>query len=300
MQRLVALFMVAATASGCSYERTSNSGMPTAPSDLPPLSSGEGSGTLTGVWASPAVSGIPGDTTCSSVQWRINSQTETSLIGEFYASCSYGIVVAGIASGQLNGNDVSVQVSGTGTLPGIVSCPFSLNGAGQIQGDTMPLHYTGDTCFGPVQGQTTLRRPSASEPEPPPPPAPEPPPASAANPFHIGAGPLTAARAEQVVYATGNEYAHLRAPRATNSEAIAASEELLLRTIWHLQLAGFDAARQKNPSGAISNDKLTLFADGRWETYDIFLDYGNAGRETQMIFYPVGGANPQPNPGIPD
>jgi hypothetical protein len=116
----------------------------------------------------------------------------------------------------------------------------------------------------------------------------------------VGPGPLSRARAEQVVHATGNEHAHLTTPRPTSDEAIAAAEELLLRMIWHLQLAGFEAARQRNPSGAISNDKLTIVTDGAWRAYDVFLDYGQPNQTTRVIFYEVFPASPLPYPGVPD
>jgi hypothetical protein len=74
---------------------------------------------------------------------------------------------------------------------------------------------------------------------------------------------------------------------------------LLLRTIWHLQLAGFQASRQKNPSGAISNDKLTIFIDGAWKVYDIY-SLGFAGRPTTVQMLEITGANPVPEAGIPD
>ena len=35
--------------------------------------------------------------------------------------------------------------------------------------------------------------------------------------------------------------------------------------IWHLHLAGFQAGRQRNPSGAISIDKLTIVHQRRVE-----------------------------------
>jgi len=55
---------------------------------------------------------------------------------------------------------------------------------------------------------------------------------------------------------------------------VAAAAELLRRAIWHLHLAGYQSGRQRNPSGAISNDKLTIAIDGAWRAYDIFMDMG--------------------------
>jgi hypothetical protein len=302
-----AVFGAALAVTGCGFEHSSLPAAPSgpsAPSPDPGASTGDNSsGALTGVWSSPAVAAIPAGTTCHEFQWRITSQTTTYLSGEFYANCSAGIVVRGVASGQLNGSDVTLGASGTATLPGILSCPFSLNGTGQIQGnnESMNLQYSGTTCVGPVSGTETLRRPAPSQPEPPAPAAPEPPPPSdSVNPYHVGDGPLSYERAEAIVHATGEEYSYLRAPRSSESEAIGASEELLLRIIWHLKLGGFDAGRQRNPSGAISNDKLTIFINGSWHAFDVFLDLGHAGQATQTIFYEVSPPGPVGTDGIPD
>ena len=87
----------------------------------------------------------------------------------------------------------------------------------------------------------------------------------------------------------------------TDAQAVGAADQLLLRTIWHLQLAGYQAARQRNPSGLISSDKLNIFIGGAWQLYDIF-SLGYAGRATIVQFFKMdaGGANPVPNGGIPD
>jgi hypothetical protein len=159
------------------------------------------------------------------------------------------------------------------------------------------------TCLGPVHGHETLRRPHPQAPPPPPPPAPEPtpapPPPPSESPYHVGPGPTSEARAKQVVESTAQEFPHLTAVFGSEGEAVAAADELLLRTIWHLKLAGFDAARQKNPSGAISSDKLNIFVNGGWHVYDIF-SLGYAGRATTVIFIEVPLPNPQPNSGRAD
>jgi len=102
---------------------------------------------------------------------------------------------------------------------------------------------------------------------------------------HIPAGAPTEARAQQVVF-------------GTEAAAEDAAEQLLLRTIWHLQLAGFQAARQRNPSGLISKDKLTINIGG-WRAFDIY-SLGVAGRATTVQFFEIGGTNPVPDPGIKD
>src|SRR5262245_28514745 len=236
-----------------------------------------GSGSLTGVWTSaPPV--IPSSLSCGSFHWAITSQTSSSLAGDFYAVCAAIVLVQGHASGQLNGagTEVALRVNGTATVQGAISCPFDLSGTGYIEGNTaIRIPYSGTTCLGPVHGEETLRRPASNEPTPEPPHTQEPeapstPGTSSTNPSHVPPGPLSAAQAEQVVYATAREFPNLTAPPPTESEGISRAEELLLRTIWHLKLYGFDAGRQRNPSGAISNDKLTILIDGRWRAFDIF------------------------------
>jgi hypothetical protein len=82
-------------------------------------------------------------------------------------------------------------------------------------------------------------------------------------------------------------------------EAVAAADELLGRTIWHLQLAGFQAARQRNPSAAISSDKVSIVINDRWHVYDIF-SLGVAGRATRVQWIEVPLPNPVATEGIPD
>jgi len=111
---------------------------------------------------------------------------------------------------------------------------------------------------------------------------------------HIPAGPPTAPRAEQVVSGTGREFPGLTAQGPSEP----AAEQLMLRMIWHLRLAGFQAGRQKNPSGAISGDKLSVFADGYWRAYDV-VSTRSAG-PLDVHFDEVFPANHVPDTGIPD
>jgi hypothetical protein len=136
-------------------------------------------------------------------------------------------------------------------------------------------------------------------PTPTPDPEPEPIPAPPQSVFHVGPGPLSVDRAKEVVSGTSNEFPHLTAVMDSERAAAAAADELLGRTIWHLQLAGFQAARQRNPSGAISSDKVSIVIDGRWRVYDIF-SLGTAGRATRLQWLEVPLPNPVGSDGIPD
>jgi hypothetical protein len=121
------------------------------------------------------------------------------------------------------------------------------------------------------------------------------------NGYDDGQGsPQSEQYALDIIHGTADEYPHTLAIFDNEPQAVLAAEELLLRIIWHLKLQGFDAARQRNPSGAISMDKMNIFIRGTWRTYDIFT-LGFAGVATR-----VGGLqrmfpeDPQFHDGIPD
>lgn len=117
---------------------------------------------------------------------------------------------------------------------------------------------------------------------------------------HVAPGtPLTAITAGQIVCGTAAEFPALVAPTANQLDRDANQAELLLRIIWHLNLAGFTAGRQKNPSGVISGDKLTVQIAGAFIAYDVFqgVDFGTF-LPTHMI--KVCPASYIPEPGTPD
>ena len=117
--------------------------------------------------------------------------------------------------------------------------------------------------------------------------------------YHVAPGALTEAQAIRILDATALEFSCLLAVFPTEDQALAAAEEFLLRFIWHLERAGFEADRQRNPSGLISKDKFTLRLDGAWRAFDIMtLGYGGvAGRIVWIEMFPPG---PTAHGGIPD
>jgi len=153
---------------------------------------------------------------------------------------------------------------------------------------------------GPWSSTQVFRTPEA-----PPPPVFVPPPSGgggsggSGGSGHIAPGPSTEDRARQVVFGTAAEFSYLTRVFGSEGEAVAAASELLDRTIWHLQLAGFQAGRQRNPSGLVSEDKVTIFVSGSWHVYDIF-SLGFAGRATTVQFVEITGANPVPTSGRAD
>ena len=92
---------------------------------------------------------------------------------------------------------------------------------------------------------------------------------SAGSTGHITGTPtLDAFTAGQIVCGTANEFPSLLAATANQPARDANVLELLGRMIWHLQQAGFTAGKQKNPSGTISTDKLTVQIAGELRAYD--------------------------------
>jgi hypothetical protein len=117
---------------------------------------------------------------------------------------------------------------------------------------------------------------------------------------HGGSTGLTAIHAGQLVGGTMNEHAALRNPTLTIGERLTNAENLLRRVIWHLQLAGFTSGRQKNPSGLISQDKITVVVDGVLRAYDIFIDLSNFAIQLKGHMGEVGPPKMVGDAGIPD
>jgi hypothetical protein len=100
------------------------------------------------------------------------------------------------------------------------------------------------------------------------------------------------------VRATADEFPCLLAVFPTEALALLNAEQLLRRMIWHLEAAGFQANRQRNPSGLISNDKLTINVGG-WRVFDV-MTLGYAGVAGRVTFNEVPLPDPVNDSGIPD
>lgn len=116
---------------------------------------------------------------------------------------------------------------------------------------------------------------------------------------HPGVVPQTAFEFGRIIGGVANEYPLLLAPTPDLPTREAFIEELLLRMIWHLNEAGFTAGRQKNPSGAISKDKLTVDIGGEAIAYDVFSGV-DPSQAVPVRAGRVCPANYQPDGGIPD
>ena len=86
----------------------------------------------------------------------------------------------------------------------------------------------------------------------------------------IGVTPLDAYHAGLIIGGTANEFPLLTAPAIDEPTRENQNEELVRRMIWHLNQAGYVAGRQRNPSSAISKDKLTVEIGGETFAYDVF------------------------------
>lgn len=75
----------------------------------------------------------------------------------------------------------------------------------------------------------------------------------------------------KIVGGVGAEFPALQAVAVDEPTRRANIAELIGRVIWHLQLAGFQAGKNKNPSGATGIDNFTVMVDGVWRGYDIIL-----------------------------
>ena len=280
-------------AAACGFESTRDVVIPTnGPGGLSPEA--------VGVWTSMSFT-PPDPKSCGNFEWKITSQTPTSMAGDFSASCMNGAVeITGSASGHIDGTIVPMTANGQAIGAGLV-CPFALTGTGHILNErSMRVDYSGTTCAGPVSGSETLTKRDPEPPPPPPDPEPAPPEPSAPNPFHVAGGPPTEARAQQVVNNTAAEFPYNTAPHHDLGLKVALTEQLLLRTIWHLHVAGFEAGRQRNPSGAISVDKLTVLINGSWIAVDIYTNFDVPGVPLGVIWWPVSPPNHVPEGGIPD
>jgi len=196
---IVASLAVALVTTACGFEHSTSVLVPTSvpasngstPSTGNGAGGGPGSGStqatpsLVGTWTSAsATPTLPDPSTCGNFTYQIASQTSSSISGTFTAVCGGGLAIAGNVSGTLNGTAVSITVSGTASMPGIPSCPFTLSGNGAIEdnGNTLRVPFTGQTCLGPVSGTEVLRRPQPAAPAPVPAPEPAPAPAPAPEP----------------------------------------------------------------------------------------------------------------------
>ena len=88
----------------------------------------------------------------------MTQQSETTYTGSFLATCTEGIELEGTATGVYENDVLDVDATGTATLPGVASCPFTLTGTARMEGDAIRVDYTGNTCLGAISGSELLQR----------------------------------------------------------------------------------------------------------------------------------------------
>jgi hypothetical protein len=114
---------------------------------------------------------------------------------------------------------------------------------------------------------------------------------------HVAPGALTEDKARQVTFAVADEFPCYFGTFGSEAQVQDAAETLLRRIIWHLEKYGFQADRQRNPSGLISKDKVAIFISGSWHVYDIF---SLGATQLAMGWTEVFPADPVADSGIPD
>lgn len=95
---------------------------------------------------------------------------------------------------------------------------------------------------------------------------------------HLTPGfPLDSVSVGKIICGTADEFPSLTAPTVDQATRDTNQDELLNRIIWHLLNGGFEAGKQRNPSGVVSGDKITVKVGTNWLAYDVFqgVDYTN-------------------------
>jgi len=114
---------------------------------------------LLGSWTSQSITPTASSgQTCSNFIWNVTTQTSSDIAGTFTAVCLGNMNISGSGTGHIENSTLSVSVSGTGSMPNVPNCAFSLSGSGPIVGETIKLPYSGTTCLGPQSGTVTLRK----------------------------------------------------------------------------------------------------------------------------------------------
>ena len=148
LTRFVPALALAVLAAGCfSLEHKSTV---TAPTDAQSLAA------LLGSWTSSPV--LPSADTCTDFSWEVTEQTGNSAAGVFSGTCPGGLRLTGTARGTLLGSTVTWTADGNATASGLPACAFTLNGTAYLEGSTIRVPYTGQTCLGPVKGEEVFRR----------------------------------------------------------------------------------------------------------------------------------------------
>ena len=204
----LALSLVASLGlTGCAFERSTQVSSPTTPSTSTagPTGGPTTGGTTTSLVGGWVSSQLPSPNSCGNFQYQIATQTATNIAGTFTATCGT-LVISASANGTVNGNNAHITMNGSGTLPGLPVCSFSVASDATIEenGNALRIPYSGTTCLGPVHGTEVLRRPQpAAQPTPtppaePPPPPPPPAPSGPSDAIDLGSAIITSRSPQDV------------------------------------------------------------------------------------------------------
>jgi hypothetical protein len=147
---------------GCGFEHTSTNLLAPTPAPTPPPQGNTNPPTspMIGTWASPPLTQQSGPNACANFRYQITAHVGTTISGGFTGECANGLVLAGNATGQLNGTALTMTATGEGTKAGVGSCSFSLGGTGTVENNNTLLRvsYTATTCLGPASGAGVLQK----------------------------------------------------------------------------------------------------------------------------------------------
>jgi uncharacterized membrane protein YgcG len=113
-------------------------------------------------------------------------------------------------------------------------------------------------------------------------------------------GELTEDRARKIACGTGDEWSVLRAPTANLADRETNAEQLTLRIIWHLAQGGYTVGRQRNPSTAISKDKIALVVGTETLAIDLYASFDAYTSTLRTQWVHVTPADLVADAGIPD
>ncbi len=111
---------------------------------------------LAGVWTSSNI--VPSPDSCTDFKWNAAEQSATSARGSFTATCAGGLKLQGTAEATLGGSAIAWTATGNASAADLPSCSFTLKGTAELNGNTVRIPYSGDTCLGKVNGVETLHK----------------------------------------------------------------------------------------------------------------------------------------------
>lgn len=255
--------------------------------------------------AAAVVTAVPELHSCRNFQWHVTSQTQTTLAGDLSVECAGGITLAAAATGTLvSATTITLGVSGTGQVPGVGGCAFSLDGTGVLlDPDTLEIAYDGTTCLGPVQGTTKLYRDRLfPQPAPEPEPEPEPKPQPAPQPQPQPSIPCAFNNGAAIVSCIERQFPERLAAGVSHSQRVANMAFLRDRIIEAGICGGLDLAwNLKRGVGPHSIDAIAWrHPNGHVDVVDIGAAYDDTSIPLRLSWQIVAGPpgyDPYPHPG---